>query len=139
MKFHQLLHQRDLLLRQARLANVAFAYQRLQSFLARCGRAGLRGTFVLREGDAEDGLPWPTLVAEDASQAVLGEHFIEEDIVELADLFTFVDGGGRAPERRFRLGEIEQSILPALRRELEGAGMPPPEPATSAEGIAERD
>lgn len=139
MKFSQLLLHRDLLLRQARLANVAFAYARLGSFMTRCGRAGLRGSFVLRDGDAADGLPWPTLVAEDSSQAVLEEHFVEEDIVELGDIFAFVNGGGRVAERRFRLAEIEQSIRPALRRELQAAGVPPPEPAAPAEGFAGRE
>ena len=125
MKFSQLLQQRDLLLRQARLANVAFAYEWLRTFLFRASRAGLRGAFLLRDGDPEDGLPWPTLVAIDASQAVLEEHFLEADIVELADILAYLNDGGRPPEREFRLEELADDLLPALRRELEEGGVPP--------------
>ena len=97
MKFSQLLHQRDQLLRQAHLANVAFAYEWLQAFVARGGRAGLRGALLLSDGDPADGLPWPTLLAESGSQSVVEEHFLEEDMVELADILAFVHGGVREP------------------------------------------
>ena len=123
MKFLQLLNQRDHLLRQARLANLAYAYARLQTFVARCDRAGLAGPLVLREGDADDGLPWPTLAADDVSPAVLQEHFLEEEIVEFGDILTFIDGGTRLRERELVPREIAQSVLPALRRELESAGL----------------
>lgn len=43
MNFHHLILQRDALLRQARLANAAYAYQRLGEFAARIARARLRG------------------------------------------------------------------------------------------------
>lgn len=127
MKFSQLLQQRDALLRQARLANLAFAYDWLQAFAARAARARLRGTFTLRDGDPGEGQPWPTLEAEAASPAVLAEHFLEEDIVELADILAYLHDGERLPERRFRWADFDQALLPALRRELEGAGAPPQE------------
>ena len=125
----------DLLLRQARLANVAFAYEWLRRFAARAARAHLHGTFTLRDGDLADGRPWPTLTADQASHAVLEEHFLEEDVVELSDILTFLDDGERMPERVFELAEVEQAILPALRRELEGAGVPPQESATSSGSV----
>lgn len=133
MKFSQLLHQRDALLRQARLANVAFAYDWLQAFAARAARARLRGTFTLRDGDPDEGQPWPTLEAEAASPAVLAEHFLDEDIVELADILAYLHDGVRLAERRFRWEEFDQTLLPALRRELEGAGVPPQESVAPGE------
>jgi hypothetical protein len=133
MKFSHLLHQRDQLIRQARLANLAYAHAQLQRFVARCQRAGLTGPCVLREGDAADGLPWPTLTAAGVSPAVLQEHFLEEEIVELADIFAFLDGGTRLPELVFLPRDLVQSVLPALRRELAEAGVPPEDSVASPE------
>lgn len=130
MKFSQLLQQRDALLRQARLANIAFAYAWLQAFVARADRAGLRGVFTLRDGDPADGQPWPTLRADTASPAVVAEHFLEEDIVELADILAYVYNDGRPAEREFQWEELAQTVVPALRRELEEAGIPPQKPVT---------
>lgn len=130
MKFSQLLQQRDALLRHARLANVAFAYAWLQAFVSRADRAGLRGVFTLRDGDPADGQPWPTLSAEMASPSVVAEHFLEEDAVELADILAYVYNDGRPAERSFRWEELAQTLLPALRRELTEAGVPPQEPVT---------
>jgi hypothetical protein len=130
MKFSQLLNQRDALLRQARLANIAFAYAWLQAFAGRAARARLHGGFTLRAGDSVEGPPWPTLDSETTSPAVLAEHFLEEDIVELADILAYLHDGSRPPERPMRWADFEQSILPALRRELEMAGIPTQEPAS---------
>ncbi|HWA27199.1 MAG TPA: hypothetical protein VG734_16200, partial [Lacunisphaera sp.] len=106
MQFHQFLHQRDSLLRQARLANVAFAYSRLAALSNRIARSRLRGLVVLRAGDAGDGQPWPHLIAETASQAVIEEHFLEEDVIDLADIIAFIDEGRRREELCFRLEEL---------------------------------
>lgn len=131
MKFSELLHQRDVLLRQARLANVAFAYEWLRAFAQRARRARVQGMLTLRDGDPGDGQPWPVLLADSTSAAVLAEHFLDEDIVELADILAYVDNGARPAERRFCLEELEQALIPALRRELEGAGVPPQESVAS--------
>lgn len=136
MQFHQLLHQRDALLRQARLANVAFAYHRLAAFADRIACARLRGTVVLHPGDAGDGRPWPHLVAQDTSQSVIEEHFLEEDVIDLADIIAFVDDGRRRDELWFRLEELSSQLLPRLRRELELAGVPLPGCASPIEDSA---
>lgn len=123
MNLHQLIHQRDALLRQARLANAAYAYQRLGEFAARIARARLRGAAVLRPGDPAGEQPWPGLTALEGSQAVLAEHFLDEEVVELADIMGFlgeeipVDGLG------LRLEELGERWLPPLRQELEAAGI----------------
>lgn len=125
MNFHQLLQQRDALLRQARLANTAYAYRRLGDFAGRIARARLHGTVTLRPGDPQENLPWPELVAEEGSQAVIAEHFLEEEIIELADILAFLGGHEQPVECTFRLEELGRRHLPGLRRELEQAGVVP--------------
>ena len=63
MNYHSLLQQRAALLRQARLANLAFAHDQLGEFAARVARAGLTGEVTLRLADPERELAWPVLAA----------------------------------------------------------------------------
>lgn len=123
MNFHHLLHQRDALLRQARLANRAFAYQRLEVVASRIAQARLQGLVELRPGDPEGEQPWPGLRALEGSQSVLEEHFLDEEIVELADILGFVGEELPVDGFRFRLEELAGRYLPPLRRELEAAGI----------------
>ena len=122
MNFHLLLQQRAALLRQARLANIAFAYQRLDTYAARIARARLHGLVRLDRGDPAAERPWPALTALEGSQAVLEEHFVDEDGVELADILEFLGENVNAGVT-FRLEELENRFLPRLRRELESAGI----------------
>ena len=138
MKFSELLHQRDMLLRQARLANIAFAHEWLRDFARRARRAGVRGVLTLQDGDPGDGQPWPLLLADETSGSVLAEHFLDEDVVELADILAYVHDGVRPAERRFRLEELEGTVIPALRRELEQAGVRPQE-SVAPEGAGAGD
>ena len=123
MNFHLLLQHRTALLRQARLANMAFAYQWLGNFAARIARARLRGLVRLDPGDPAAERPWPALAALEGSQAVLEEHFLDEDGVELADILEFLGEDVNADGVTFRLEELESRFLPRLRRELESAGI----------------
>jgi len=126
MNFHQLLHQRDTLLRLARLANTAYAYQRLGEFSARIHRARLHGPVAVLPGDPAGAQPWPGLAALEGSQAVIEEHFLDEELVEFTDILAFLgeDLGSDGLELRFE--EIAGRFLPRLRRELENAGIEPP-------------
>ena len=123
MNFHQLLQQRAVLLRQARLANTAFAHQRLVDFTARLARARLHGLVTLRPGEPAAEQPWPELIALEGSQAAIEEHFLDEDIVELADVLAFLGEDMQSAGLTFRLDELESRFLPRLRRELEEAGI----------------
>lgn len=123
MNFRQLLQQRDALLRQARLANVAFAYERLGVFGTRIARARLQGLVALRPGDPAGEQPWPGLVALEGSQAVLEEHFLDEEIVELTDILGFLGEEIPSEGYRFRVEELAAKFLPQLSRELEAAGI----------------
>jgi hypothetical protein len=126
MNFHELIHQRDGLLRQARLANVAFACQRLGVYAARIARARLHGLVRLNPGDPAGEQPWPGLTALEGSQAVLEEHFLDEEGVERADILGFLGEEVGAGGCTFRLEELEGRFLVPLQRELGAAGIPPP-------------
>lgn len=126
MNFHQLLQQREQLQRQARLANVAFAHERLSRLVHRIDRARLRGPVVLRTSDPDAGRPWPMVWAQLGSQAVIEEHFTDEDIVELADLLVFAGAEFVAGELAFPLEDLGERFLPPLERELLRAGVRPP-------------
>ena len=125
MKFIQLLHRRDALIREARLANIAFAYQRLGDFASRIRRAGLRGAVTLHSGDPEGGQPWPELVAEECSQAAIEEHFLDEDVIELADILAFLHDTSDLGSLSFRLQDLGPRYLPRLRHELQRAHIAP--------------
>ena len=123
MNLSELLHERDALLRQARLANVAYAYQRLGDFAGRIARARLHGAVALLSGDSSASHPWPGLDALEGSQAVLEEHFLDEEIVELADILAFLGEDVRSDGLTLRLEELAARFLPPLRRELTAAGI----------------
>src|SRR5688572_13287568 len=133
MKFDDLLNHRDELLRHARLANVAYAYQWLSDFTTRIARSGLRGEVTLRGADDEGNPRRPILLAEDFSQSVVQEHFLEDEIGELARILAFVHNGSLIVELKFRLEELAPRFLVALRRELEEADVLPEEPASPVE------
>ena len=126
MNFHQLIQQRGHLQRQARLANVAFAYDRLARLAHRITRAQLHGPVILRASDPDGGRPWPMLIAQLGSQAVIEEHFTDEDIVDLADLLVFAGAEFVAGELSFPLEDLGERYLPPLERELVQAGVIPP-------------
>ena len=123
MNFHQLLQQRAGLQRQARLANAAFAYQRIGVFVARLARARLHGLVALWPGEPAGDRPWPVLTALEDSQVAIEEHFLDEDIVELVDILGFLGEDVHSGGLTFRLDELESQYLPQLRRELEVAGI----------------
>lgn len=123
MNFHHLLQQRADLLRRARLANAAFAYQRLGDFVARLARAQLHGLVALWPGEPAGEQPWPALTALEDSQVAIEEHFLDEDIVELVDILAFLGEDVHSGGLTFRLEELESVYLPQLRRELEAAGI----------------
>ncbi len=125
MNIHHLLHHRDTLLRQARLANVAYAYQRLGEFAARISRARLSGAVAICPGDPSGAQPWPGLAALEGSQAVIEEHFLDEELVELTDILAFLGEDVRTDRLTLRLEDLAERFLPRLRQELVAAGVIP--------------
>jgi hypothetical protein len=122
MKLSHLLRQREALLRQARLANLAFAYQRLGEFAARIARGRLSGEVGLQEAAADGESYWASLTACEGSQSVIEEHFTEEDIEELADLIAYATDCEHL-DVTFRIEELEVRYRQPLGNELERAGV----------------
>jgi hypothetical protein len=122
MKLSKLLHQREALLRQTRLANLAYAYRRFGDFAARIAGARLHGKVCLQPADPAAELYWPVLTALEGNQSVIEEHFTDEDILELEELIFFVTGDD-GMEAVFRLEAIEARFMRPLRRQLVQAGI----------------
>ncbi len=138
MNIHHLLHQRDTLLRQARLANVAYAYQRLGEFAARISRARLCGAVAICPGDPAGEQPWPGMAALEGSQAVIEEHFLDEELVELTDILAFLGEDVRTDRLTLRLEDLADRYLPRLRAELLAAGVTPANTLPASEDSSSR-
>ena len=122
MKLSLLLHQREALLQQTRLANLAYAYRRLEDFAARIARARLRGKVCLQAADLSVERYWPVLIALEGNQSVIEEHFSDENILELADLLVFILGENDA-DTLFQLEELDARFIEPLRTQLVQAGV----------------
>lgn len=122
MKLSHLLIQREALLRQARLANLAFAYWHLGHLVARIAAARLHGKVCLQPVDPEAERYWPVLTALEGSQSVVDEHFTDQNIVELADLIVFLTNS-EGTDTTFRLEEMTAQFVAPLQRKLEQAGV----------------
>ncbi len=122
MKLSMLLVQRETLLRQTRLANLAFAYGKLLEFTARIARARLTGTVSLKGAAPDAGRYWASLTALEGNQSVIEEHFTDEDIMNLADVIAFTTGADDL-DLTFRIEELAEKFLAPLRGDLERAGV----------------
>jgi hypothetical protein len=122
MNLAQLLAQREMLLKQTRLANLAYAYSQLHDFAARIARAQLRGRVSLRHAAPEEDLYCATLTALEGNQSVLDEHFTDLDAMDLADVIAFVRGQNSV-HLTFRIEEFADKFLAPLRLEIERLGV----------------
>lgn len=125
MKLSTLLSQRPALLQQVRLANVAFAYHTLSVFAGRVAQARLQGTAILRQANPDEGQYAATLTVPTSRQSVVDEHFTEDDLMGVADVFAFVLGktSEDLAEVTFNLEDVADLFVAPLRRELEQAGI----------------
>jgi hypothetical protein len=122
MKLSKLLSQREDLLRQARLANLAFAYHTLRDFAARIHRAALRGPVTLKPAAPDEDRYCATLTAHLCSQSLIEEHFTEEDLMLFGDVLGFATGHPNS-ELTFHLENLESDFIGDLRGELIRAGV----------------
>jgi hypothetical protein len=122
MNLSQLLASRPALLRQAALANAAFAYAVLRGLGRRIENARLQGPVRLLAVDPAAERFAPQLIALAGSQSVLEEHFDESDLVRLADALAFT-APGPATEFEFQLEDMFAHHSPALRTALLAAGV----------------
>lgn len=124
MNLSHLLASRPAFLRQALLANTAFAYATLRDLARRIETARLHGPVRLHGVDPAAERLVPQLIALAGSQAVLEEHFDEADLVRLADALAFIEPGPEAAtEFEFRLEELLARFSPPLREVLREAGV----------------
>jgi hypothetical protein len=121
MKLSHLLARRSELLRQARLANLAFAHEQLHQFAGRVQRAGLQGRVTLKPVNPDQECYVVTLTAHDASQSVIEEHFTDEDLAILADVLGFATGHP-THELVFYIDQLDDFVA-QLRSDLEHAGV----------------
>lgn len=122
MNLSQLLASRPALLRQASLANAAFAYAVLRGLGRRIENARLRGPVRLLAVDPSSERYAPQLLALAGSQAVLEEHFDEADLVRLADALAFT-AAEPTTEFDFFLEDMFAQHSPSLRAALLAAGV----------------
>ncbi len=122
MKLSKLLATRQALLRQAQLANLAFAYAVLERFSTRIANANLRGLVKLRPADPGEERFWATLRALEGNQSVLEEHFADHELIEFADAMAFA-AEEEFSELDFRLEELSEKFLLPLRHMLELSGV----------------
>ncbi|MDB6126692.1 MAG: hypothetical protein JWM35_588 [Verrucomicrobia bacterium] len=121
MKLSSFLAQRHALLEQARLANLAFAYERLSEFRERLAKTRLRGDLRIRQATLA-GDPWSSLTATHGSQSIIEEHFTDEDLMDFADIVAFTMGETEL-DLTFRIEELDPRFLRPLRLQLEQAGV----------------
>lgn len=122
MKLSQLLNARQVLLRQAGLANLAFAYDLLSGVATRLHRARLTGRVRLQSAEPDADRYWSTLTALDGRQSVIEEHFTDEDLNDLADAIAFATNRD-ALDLTFDLEDFASDFVAPLRAALEQAGI----------------
>jgi len=122
MKLSALITQRQSLLEQARLANLAFAYERLSEFASRIARARLSGAVQLQALEPETGHYLASLTALQGSQSVIEEHFTDEDLMDLADVLSYATDEEEM-DFTFSLEDLAEVFLTPLKTQLVQAGV----------------
>jgi len=124
MKLSQLLATRKTIIRQANLANLAYAYATLTRLATRVAAARLHGLVQLRQagsGDQEEP-HWASLTALEGNQSVIEEHFDDDDLMALADAIVYAIGG-EFSDLEFKIEELPGKYVAPIRRALEKAGI----------------
>ena len=122
MKLSLILAQRQALLQQTRIANLAFAYAKLSEIAARITRAQLHGLINLRQAAPDTEPGWTPLTALEGHQSVIEEHFTDEDLTDCADAIAFLTGEN-CLDLNFRIEELPEKFVAPLRHQLEQAGI----------------
>jgi hypothetical protein len=123
MKLSQLLATRKTIIRQANLANLAYAYTTLTRLATRVAAARLHGLVQLRQAGGDQEEPhWASLTALEGNQSVIEEYFDDDDLMALADAIVFAVGH-EFPEIEFKLEELSGKYAAPLRHALEKAGI----------------
>jgi hypothetical protein len=123
MKLSQLLATRKTIIRQANLANLAYAYATLTRLAMRVAAARLHGLVQLRQaGDDQEEPHWASLTALEGNQSVIEEYFDDDDLMALADAIAYAVGH-EIVEIEFNLEELSGKYVAPLRHALDKAGV----------------
>jgi len=122
MKLSKLLATRQGILRQARLANLAYAYTTLKRLADRIANARLSGAVRLQPADPTEERYWATLTALEGHQSVIEEQFSDQDLADLADAAVFAIGGEFAAIE-FPLENLREQFVAPIRELLDEAGV----------------
>ena len=113
MKLSNLLATREFLIRQANLANMAFAFTTLKGLADRIESSRLTGLVALRQADESEDQYWASLTALELRQSVIEEHFSEDDVTEMADAISF-STATEFSEMNFRLEHLDEPLRCAV-------------------------
>jgi uncharacterized protein YgfB (UPF0149 family) len=122
MKLSQLLATRKTIIRQANLANLAYAYVTLTRLADRVAAARLHGLVMLRQAGGEEEPHWASLTALEGNQSVIEEHFDDDDLMALADAIAYAVGHDLT-DLEFNLEELSGKYVAPLRHALDKAGV----------------
>ena len=102
---------------------MAYAYSTLSSFEKVIRRGRLTGLVRLQQPDQQEARYLSSLTALEGSQAVLDEHFSEEDVSAMADAIAFASPGIGGLDVTFFLQHLESEYISPLAAALERAGV----------------
>lgn len=122
MNLSNLIASRETVLAQARLANMAFAYATLKRISAVVNRTGLTHLVRLQQPNEHEERYCASLQALTGSQAVLDEHFSDDDVLALADAIA-VCTPGVGLDATVMLQALEAQYVVPLELALQRAGV----------------
>ena len=122
MNLSKLIASRESIVAQARLANMAFAYATLKRLSAVVARGQISGLIRLQEPNEKEERFWPALTALSGSQAVLDEHFSDDDVAVMADAVA-VATPGNSLDVTFQIENLERDYVIPLEVALHRLGV----------------
>lgn len=102
---------------------MAFAYVTLSAAAAVVRRGQLTGLVRLQQPDEKEERYWASLTALSGSQAVLDEHFSDDDVAAMADAVAFATPGIGLLDVTFPIESLESEYVEPLVAALERAGV----------------
>lgn len=102
---------------------MAYAYTTLMASAAVARRAQLSGLVRLQQPDEKEERYWASLTALSGSQAVLDEHFSDDDVAAMADAVAFASPGVNLLDVTFPIEHLESEYIAPLAMALERAGV----------------
>lgn len=102
---------------------MAYAYVTLSAAAAVVRRGQLSGLVRLQQPEEKEERYWASLTALSGSQAVLEEHFSDDDVAAMADAVAFATPGVGLLDVTFPIETLEAEYVEPLATALERAGV----------------